>query len=84
MACELVAIEENYLDTLKPNPTEDYARFPQGEPIEPIEAVRNLGEFPTLTDQGEEAVFPDRTHLAPQETVKDGSAAEPGRGPAPR
>ncbi len=60
MARELVAIEENYKDTLKPNPTEAFERSPTGEPVEPIEAVRNLGEFPTLTDQGEEAVFPDR------------------------
>jgi hypothetical protein len=59
-ACELVAIEENYKDTLKPNPTEEFERSPSGEPIEPIAAVRNLGEFPTLTDQGEEAVFPER------------------------
>jgi hypothetical protein len=33
---------------------------PFGEPVEPVdEAVRNLGEFPTLTDQGEEPLFPD-------------------------
>ena len=31
----------------------DQNRGPDGEPIEPIEAVRNAGEFPTLTDQGE-------------------------------
>ncbi len=59
-ARELVAIEENYKDTLKPNPTAEFERSPTGEPVEPIETVRNLGEFPTLTDQGEEAVFPDR------------------------
>ena len=59
-ARELVAIEENYRSTLKPNPTEQFENSPTGEPVEPIEAVRNLGEFPTLTDQGEEKVFPDR------------------------
>ena len=33
---------------------------PFGEPVEPLDAaVRNLGEFPTLTDQGEEPLFPD-------------------------
>lgn len=33
---------------------------PFGEPVEPLEeAVRNQGEFPTLTDQGEEPLFPD-------------------------
>jgi hypothetical protein len=26
---------------------------PEGEPIEPVIAVLNEGEFPTLTDQGE-------------------------------
>lgn len=79
-ARELVAIEENYKDTLKPNPTEAFERSPTGEPVEPIEAVRNLGEFPTLTDQGEEAVFPDRA-LA----VEAGAQAQAGaRKPAPR
>lgn len=59
MASELVAIEDNYRDTLKPNPIEDYANNPTTEPVEPLEAVRNQGEFPTLTDQGEETNFPD-------------------------
>ncbi|MFN3891687.1 MAG: DUF2934 domain-containing protein [Beijerinckiaceae bacterium] len=80
-ACELVAIEESYKDTLKPNPTEAYEHSPAGEPVEPIEAVRNLGEFPTLTDQGEEAVFPDR-RLAAAEA--DETPLKPGRKPAPR
>jgi hypothetical protein len=26
---------------------------PTGEPIEPLEAAENAGEFPTLTDHGE-------------------------------
>ncbi len=59
-ASELIAIEENYRDTLKPNPLHDYERNPTTEPIESIEVMRNLGEFPTLVDQGEEATFPDR------------------------
>ena len=63
LARELVAIEESQLDTLKP-----VRRDPEtGEALaesEPIEAVRNLGEFPTLTDQGEEAVFPDPKLMA--------------------
>ena len=59
MATELVAIEDNYRDTLKPNPVENYANNPTTEPVEPLEAVRNQGEFPTLTDQGEEINFPD-------------------------
>ena len=68
-ARELVAIEDNYDDTLKPNPIEDFENSPTGEPVEPIEAVRNLGEFPTLTDQGEEEVFPAR-RLAEQADKK--------------
>jgi hypothetical protein len=36
---------------------------PTGEPIEPIEAVRNAGEFSTLTDQGE-ADIPSRTRVS--------------------
>ncbi|MDP2357876.1 MAG: DUF2934 domain-containing protein [Beijerinckiaceae bacterium] len=84
-ASELVAIEDNYKDTLKPNPIEEYARLPQGEPIEPIEAVRNLGEFPTLTDQGEEVVFPDPNLAAPDESLAPKKApAKPGRKAAPR
>lgn len=44
-ATELVAIEDGQLATLKPIATAE---------SEPIEAVRNQGEFPTLTDQGEQ------------------------------
>jgi hypothetical protein len=51
-ARELVAIEENQKLTTKPAPREEVAR---GEPVEPIEAVENAGEFPTMTDQGEQA-----------------------------
>jgi len=50
MAAELVAIEDGQQSTLKPI---DQNLGPAGEPIEPIEAARNAGEFPTLTDQGE-------------------------------
>jgi hypothetical protein len=79
-ASELVAIEENYRDTLKPNPTQAYENSPTSEPVEPIEAVQNLGEFPTLVDQGEEAVFPDRSLVA----EADEAPVKPGRKPAPR
>jgi hypothetical protein len=51
MATELIAIEENQLLTLKP-----VGRA--GEPVEPRLAVENAGEFPTLTDQGEETAYP--------------------------
>lgn len=38
----------------------DPALQPYGEPVEPInEAIRNQGDFPTLTDQGEEPLFPE-------------------------
>jgi hypothetical protein len=58
-ACELVAIEENIDLTLKPIP-DPGSIGPYGEPVEPIEAAQNSGEFPTLTDQGEEQTFPHK------------------------
>jgi hypothetical protein len=57
-ARELVAIEENHKLTLRPISTGTDRET--GEPIEPIEAVENVGEFPTLTDQGEEQTHPTR------------------------
>ena len=56
-AAELVAIEENHRLALQPAGGEQLG--PSGEPIEPIEAVENAGEFPTMTDQGEQLI-PDR------------------------
>ena len=58
-ARELVAIEENLDLTLKPIP-DPGSIGPYGEPVEPIEAVENMGETPTLTDQGEEQTYPKR------------------------
>lgn len=62
-ARELIAIEENpdsgHLDP-------DEAAEPD---IEPLLAVENQGEFPTLTDQGEEQTYPH-----PQVDDEDGSA----------
>ncbi len=67
-ASELVAIEDNQRQAMRPlfeseraAPEEDAMLAPEevgpsGEPVEPIEAVENAGEFPTLTDQGEEQV----------------------------
>src|SRR5262245_34733597 len=55
-ARELVAIEENQKLATKPVPRDATS----GEPVEPIEAVENAGEFPTLTDQGEEQPAPKR------------------------
>ena len=59
MARELVAIEDNQKLATKPLPREG-ATGPSGEPIEPAEAVENLGEFPTITDQGEYSYPPRR------------------------
>jgi len=63
MATELVAIEEGQKDTLLPNPIPEYEDNPTTEPVEPQLAVENAGEFPTLTDEGEEATYPSRENL---------------------
>lgn len=49
-ARELLAIEENPDATTKP--------VESGPDAEPMIAVENQGEFPTLTDQGEERAYP--------------------------
>jgi len=56
-ARELVAIEDNQKATLKPAPDPERAGR---EPVEPLAAAENAGEFPTLTDQGEEQTAPER------------------------
>jgi hypothetical protein len=65
-ARELVAIEENFDLTLKPIESPG-SIGPYGEPVEPIEAVENVGETPTLTDQGEEQTYPNRRVSAEEE-----------------
>ncbi|MFL4981488.1 MAG: DUF2934 domain-containing protein [Xanthobacteraceae bacterium] len=72
-ARELVAIEENQKLATKPVPRGERAR---GEPVEPIEAVRNAGEFPTLTDQGEQPA-PRRPSAAAARAPAKRKAAEP-------
>lgn len=57
-ASELIAIEDNQGLTTQPRPGA-VSIGPEGEPTEPIESVENTGEFPTLTDQGEQT-FPAR------------------------
>jgi hypothetical protein len=47
-AREIIAIENGYESTLIP-----VSEAETGEPVEPIEALENAGEFPTITDQGE-------------------------------
>lgn len=78
-ATELVAIEDNQRLTLEPvlPPT---GIGPTGEPIEPLEAVENAGEFPTMTDQGEQT-FPQRHPLTLPEphASRDGDAPESTR-----
>jgi hypothetical protein len=78
-ARELVAIEENQKRTTKPVPR---ARGSAGEPVEPIEAVENAGEFPTLTDQGEEQAAPRRRRAAaaaPRAPAKRATPVAPKR-----
>lgn len=59
MATELVAIEDGMKDTLLPIGE-------AGEPVEPIIALENTGEFPTMTDQGEM----EAPHRATKDKVK--------------
>lgn len=65
-ASELVAIEDNQMQATRPlkasergSPDEGASLTldeagPTGEPVEPVIALENAGEFPTMTDQGEE------------------------------
>lgn len=64
MARQLVAIEDAPGDDLKPNPLS----HPEAEPVEEAALQENLGEFPTLTDQGEEATAPSARRKAASST----------------
>lgn len=75
-ARELVAIEDNQKLTTKPVGA-GHRAGPTGEPVEPIEAVENAGEFPTLTDQGEEQAAPRRRRAA---AASPGNAKRSPRG----
>jgi hypothetical protein len=55
-ASELIAIEDNHSLATRPVPPPEA----DPNPPEPIEPMQNLGEFPTLTDQGEEQTYPHR------------------------
>lgn len=71
-ARELIAIEQHQQDTFKPTGAEPQENVeddpiaspdvfgPEGEPVEPVLAVENEGEFPTLTDEGEGDPVPRR------------------------
>lgn len=68
-ARELIAIEEVPPPTLDP---EDAA-----EPVVEEASIQgNLGEFPTLTDQGEEQTYPQADDDGPR--LSDGDASEDG------
>ena len=81
-ASELVAIEDNYRLTTQPVSSSDNLG-PSGEPIESSKIMENLGEFPTLTDQGEEQTFPDRQPEAQMAAPTSKKAVEAGRKKTP-
>ena len=57
----LLAIEDDPKAGTLPNPMTRHDNIGrQGEPIEPTAEVANEGEFPTLTDQGEQTYPPRR------------------------
>jgi hypothetical protein len=59
LASELVAIEENADTMLLPNPLKPGEETAPDEVAEEAFLMENLGEFPTLTDQGEEETSPE-------------------------
>ncbi|MGK9167207.1 DUF2934 domain-containing protein [Inquilinus limosus] len=63
MARELIAIEDSQRDATRPNPvaTEGEEAI-RDEPVEPIEAVENLGDLPARgrADQAERPDYPKR------------------------
>ncbi|MFD0391759.1 hypothetical protein ACFQ4K_34235 [Tistrella bauzanensis] len=67
---ELVAIAENQsLATIRPGSETDRIR---NNPVEPLEAVENQGDFPTMTDQGNRRTSPARSR---QRMMPGGDAA---------
>ncbi len=82
LASEEIAIQDNYLDTLKPNPAGGpEATAMRTEPVEPVLAVANQGEQPGLADQGDEFGLPMRGDRdawpTPEETAS--TAVPPNR-----
>lgn len=75
MAAELIAIEDNQRLATEPVGASSRAIGPMGEPIEPIVAVENVGEFPTMTDQGEEQTSPKRREQMAATTLASGSGS---------
>ncbi len=71
-AKEMIAIEESQATTLRP--------IDDGMDAEPIEALVNAGEFPTLTDQGEAQIphapgTPEGGEIPPPHVDKPAKAA---------
>lgn len=60
MARAELAIELSPGVAMAPNPAAESDTTPYREPVEPLEAVENLGSFPGLTDQEEELQYPRR------------------------
>ncbi|MBX3539808.1 MAG: DUF2934 domain-containing protein [Chelatococcus sp.] len=75
-AKEIVAVEEGYFETLEPVDTVEPS------PAEPIEALSNAGEFPTLTDQGEMQI-PTRPEPSSDTPASDTPAGAKAGRPAP-
>jgi hypothetical protein len=72
MAKEQIAIEDNQRRITKPNPVaEGRVYADRVGVVEPLEAVENAGEFPTLTDQGEERAYPVRRGREEREALDD-------------
>jgi hypothetical protein len=78
-AAELVAIEDNQKHTTKPV-AKTVRNTSTGEPAEPLEALQNLGEFPTLTDQGEQEMPKRKT--ATKRTTRAAPKKTPSRAKA--
>lgn len=62
-ARQLIAIEDNPHGASHPVPV-GAEKEEERQRAEPLEAVENQGEFPTLTDQGEEQTAPRRRNDA--------------------
>ncbi len=64
-ARELMAIEANQSTAEIPvaEANRKLDARPYGQPIEEVEALRNQGEFPGMTDQGEDRI-PDKKNFA--------------------
>ncbi len=82
MASELVAIEETPDLALQPNPLRPREEIiAREEPVELAELMENLGEFPTLADQGEERTVPKR---APRKSAAAKATGEATAKAAPK